>query len=255
MNKASSYRTSAKIRSILEVTVNALAFSIFIFIALICIYGIFDMHQVETSSVLDADLKSLTPDKTDDSMLSIDELQKINPEIQGWLTIDGTNIDFPVVHTTNNSKYLSRNYRNEYSVTGAAFLDYQNAPFTDDYSVIYGHRATRKVMFSEITSYKEQEYFDAHRIGTLYTADEVYDLKAIGFAIINATSWHYYDINRVKNSHNNDIISYMKTDGHIVATDEYKTDKLLLLSTCDKDSKHYRNILLLSMTVRGSTGN
>ena len=139
MNKASSYRTSAKIRSILEVTVNALAFSIFIFIALICIYGIFDMHQVETSSVLDADLKSLTPDKTDDSMLSIDELQKINPEIQGWLTIDGTNIDFPVVHTTNNSKYLSRNYRNEYSVTGAAFLDYQNAPFTDDYSVIYGN--------------------------------------------------------------------------------------------------------------------
>ena len=45
MNKASSYRTSAKIRSILEVTVNALAFSIFIFIALICIYGIFDMQK------------------------------------------------------------------------------------------------------------------------------------------------------------------------------------------------------------------
>ena len=81
------------------------------------------MQQVETSSVLDSDLKSLTPDKTDDSMLSIEELQKINPDIQGWLTIDGTNIDFPVVHTTNNSKYLSRNYKNEYSVTGAAFMD------------------------------------------------------------------------------------------------------------------------------------
>ena len=105
-------------------------------------------------------------------------------------------------------------------------------------------------MFSEITSYKDKDFFDSHLTGKLYAIDTVYDLKVLGFSIVDASSWHYYNLDRMKNGHNQEIIQYIRESGQNTQLDEAKYEKLLLLSTCDKDSKHYRNIILLSMTPR-----
>ena len=56
-----------------------------------------------------------------------DELVEINKDVIGWLTIDSTNIDYPLVQGRNNEKYVNTAVTGEFSLSGALFLDYRNS--------------------------------------------------------------------------------------------------------------------------------
>ena len=66
--------------------------------------------------------EEITPTKTE-KMLQLEELKKQNDDIVGWLEIEGTNINYPVMQTTNNEYYMTHNYKKEYSAEGSIFLD------------------------------------------------------------------------------------------------------------------------------------
>src|SRR5690625_509283 len=70
------------------------------------------------------------------------ELLDGNPDVTGWLTIEGTQIDYPVLQAPNNETYLTRNYYKDNSIAGSIFLDYRNdiVGSSDLNTVIYGHR-------------------------------------------------------------------------------------------------------------------
>ncbi|MCG4817374.1 class B sortase, partial [Collinsella aerofaciens] len=72
--------------------------------------------------------------------LSFEQLKELNPEVFGWLTVYGTNIDYPVTQGKDNWKYVNTNALGEYSLSGAIFLDYTNRKdFQDFNSILYGH--------------------------------------------------------------------------------------------------------------------
>ena len=85
-----------------------------------------------------------------DKEIDFDELHKINPEIKAWLKINNTEIDYPVVQTSDNTKYLTRNYRGDFATAGSIFVDYRNHGFKDDFTLVYGHRMDGKLMFGGI---------------------------------------------------------------------------------------------------------
>ena len=104
---------------------------IFVILCLISITAAFFMikqqkkEKAESQNILDnieVNETEITEEKTQ-RMLQIQELQKENKEIIGWLEIEGTSINYPVCQTTDNDYYLTHNYKKEESSSGSLFLD------------------------------------------------------------------------------------------------------------------------------------
>ena len=100
-------------------------------------------------------------------------LLAINEDIVGWLRIEGTRIDHPVVQASDNSYYLDRNVKREKSKRGAIFMDYRNRGDGEDLNtVIYGHSFKDGSMFGELSNYKKKAYFQEHPHVELDLLDE-----------------------------------------------------------------------------------
>ena len=242
-------KTAEKIRDYVESIVNMLSAALFILLIAIGLYALLDIHAVNISAKVDKEIASLAPD--DDSNVDLNQLRKINPDIKAWIRIHQTKINYPVVQAENNTKYLTQNYRNEYATAGSIFLDYRNDGFKDDFSMIYGHRMDGQEMFGGISLFEEKGYFDEHKTGVLYTEEGTYDLEISDFAIIdvNRTSIYNHDSNR--NGQNVKVIKEVQSFSKNSRKTEMDQDsKIVILSTCDKDARHYRNVLLAKMTKR-----
>jgi len=109
-------------------------------------------------------------------------LQAINPEVFSWLTVYGTNIDYPVAQGQDNMKYVNTNAEGKYSLSGSIFLDYNNSKdFSDFNSILYGHHMQKKTMFGEIGSFSNQYFFDSHRYGNLYYGGKDHGIEFFAF--------------------------------------------------------------------------
>lgn len=74
-----------------------------------------------------------------------------NPDTVAWIEIPGTNINYPVVQTTNNETYLSRTFDGGTSISGTIFVDADNAAdFTNINSILYGHHRYDRTMFADL---------------------------------------------------------------------------------------------------------
>ena len=112
------------------------------------------------------------PERAQDALPQVDfaALQAINPDIVGWILIEGTNINYPVVQGSDNQYYLRHLFTGEYNASGCIFLDSRNTPdFTDQHSILYGHHMDNGTMFNGLMDYKEQSFFDAHPNALLLT--------------------------------------------------------------------------------------
>ena len=91
------------------------------------------------------------------------ELRALNPDVCGWLTLDGTRIDFPVVQGADNMVYVNTDVYGNFSLSGAIFLDSRcPADFTAPYSIVYGHHIEDGGMFGDIVQFTQSDYFAAH---------------------------------------------------------------------------------------------
>ena len=96
----------------------------------------------------------------------------MNPDIVGWLICEGTTINYPIAQGSDNSRYLNRLFDNKRGKAGTPFLDFENSPdFTDRNSIIYCHNLLDNSMFSVLTEYRQQAYYDAHPVMLLFTPD------------------------------------------------------------------------------------
>lgn len=99
-------------------------------------------------------------------------LQEINPEIVGWLYIPGTNVDYPVTQTDNDSFYLSHGPDLLENRAGSLFFESACSPeLQDRNTIIYGHRMNNGSMFGSLVDFEDSSYFNDHRTVYLYTAD------------------------------------------------------------------------------------
>lgn len=111
-------------------------------------------------------------------LVDYDALAEINPDFVGWLYLEGTVINYPVVQGEDNNYYLSHVFEGEQHKYGSIFMDYRNhANFEDFNTVIYGHRMNSGAMFGSLIEYKNQEYYEQHPVFMLYTKEQVYRLE------------------------------------------------------------------------------
>lgn len=105
---------------------------------------------------------------------NIPALIAANTDCIGWLSIDGTNISYPVMHTPNDpQKYLRRSFYGQYSQSGVPFLDSRCS--TDGGNlIIYGHNMKNGTMFADLKKYLNIDFLNTHRTVRLETADGVF---------------------------------------------------------------------------------
>ena len=120
----------------------------------------------------------VTTDETNEKniterMLKVRELKKENPDIVGWIEIEGTKISYPVLQGDNNEYYLNHNYRNEKTANGSIFLnkDY-DWDFPSTNLLIYGHNMKNGEMFTDLLKYANESYYKNHPIIRFTTENE-----------------------------------------------------------------------------------
>lgn len=98
-----------------------------------------------------------------------------NEDIAGWIEVDGTAIDYPILYDDTQLRvYLNRNYLHAYTPYGSVFMLGENSrDFSDFNTVIYGHNMLDGSMFASLHNFEEQDFFDAHRTILIYTPDRV----------------------------------------------------------------------------------
>ncbi|KXT75617.1 NPQTN specific sortase B [Streptococcus sp. DD10] len=178
------------------------------------------------------------------------KLQSMNPEVRGWISIYDTQIDYPIVQSQDNIKYLDHNAVGDYVVTGSIFMDYRcNPDFTDFNTIIYGHHVPSGVMFGEIKKFTDQDFFDNHKYGSIY-----YDGKERGLEIFGILEVDAYDTKIYHTVGENEVEDQVYYQ-YLLSKAKFKrdvavsaNDKIVLLSTCFVDVTNGRHILLAKIT-------
>ena len=104
--------------------------------------------------------------------------KKISDGQIGWICIDGTRVDFPLMQGKDNSEYLNKDPYGDFSCSGSIFLDSACSPdLSDDYSVIYGHHMSAGRMFGSLDKYREEGYLQSHRLGSITAGGRTFRLE------------------------------------------------------------------------------
>jgi sortase B len=212
-------------------------------------FGLWDTWNIYNRAGLDSDLLKYKPTITgeDKPNPSLSELQKINPDVCAWLTVDDTNIDYPVVQGKTNLEYVNQAIDKSFSLSGSIFLDYRNAnDFSDSFSLIYGHHMDGDVMFGEIPYFLKSKYFKEHTTGTLCTIEHTYNIQ--WFACLKTTSYDkkiYNPTAYTDKTSMSELLEYIKTK-----STRYRdigvsaSDKIVALTTCSTAATNGRVILV-----------
>lgn len=118
--------------------------------------------------------------------IDFETLKEINPDIVGWMYIEGTEINYPIVQGQDNQYYLKHLFSGEWNSSGCLFLDARNvADFSDWNNIIYGHHMKNGTMFSGLTEYKNQEFYDAHPTILIMTPEQNFRVEVFAGYVAN----------------------------------------------------------------------
>ncbi len=144
-------------------------------------YVVADSQRVITNAG-GANIATFRPkeDSGEGDEASYEELLAMNPDVKGWVYIQGTGLDFPILQSTDNVRYLDHDAFGGFQASGSAFLDYRNAPdFSDGYSLVYGHHMQGGQMFGAIDAFKDETFLMNHNYGTLHVGTEKHALLVL----------------------------------------------------------------------------
>lgn len=181
--------------------------------------------------------------------IDINKLYEENKDIVGWLKIDNTTINYPIMQNINDPNYyLHRDFYKNYSSYGTPYMAKQ-CNLNSDNIVIYGHHMKNNKMFGELEKYKSKDFYNNHKIITFTTLEKEYSYEI--FAVFKTTVYtkntfrYYENINFENKKIYNDFINICK-DKSLYQTDiEIKDkEKLITLSTCEYSNKNSRLVIV-----------
>ena len=174
-------------------------------------------------------------------LANLQELKQQNSDLVGWLTIEGTEVDYPVLQTDNNDYYVNHNFKKQSNELGSIFLDKDcsiEKPTAN--FLIYGHRSNGGQMFETLTKYKKEDFYKEHPTFEFATLEEVskYQIIAVFQSQVYLKSqdvFKYYFFKDAENEEefNNYIENVKKLSLYNIAETAQYGDQLITLSTCD----------------------
>ena len=168
------------------------------------------------------------------------QLYSMNNDIVGWMTIDGTNVNYPVMQTPHSRDYyLNRDFEHNYSRHGCIYVREECDVFTpSDNVTIYGHRMGDGTMFNDLHKYAKKDFWEQHRYITFNTlkAHRTYEIMFV-FRIESsadvAFQYHLF-VDAADRDHFDSFIQNCRTYAlYDTGVDAAFGDKLITLSTCE----------------------
>lgn len=182
-------------------------------------------------------------DQTEWPIVDFASLQEINSDVVGWIYIEGTEINYPVVQGEDNSFYLKHLLTGEWNSAGCIFLDSRNSEdFSDMNSVIYGHHMKNGTMFSGLDSYKNQEFYDGHPTVFLMTPDQNYKIEIFAgyVASIEDDAWQ---LGFTAADFEDWLLAATARSCFTSEITPAVTDRIVTLSTCSYEFKNARFVI------------
>lgn len=159
------------------------------------------------------------------------ELKRLNGDYAGWLTVDGSEINYPVVHGEDNDFYLTHNFYKEEDKVGAIFMDYRN--LDDDlepHKIIYGHNMKDNSMFGSLSNVLESDFSKDNHI-KLDFQNQTYEWEIFSAYVTRETDWMQIDFESTDRY--SSFIRDLKNKSNVNFSNELKKDdKILTLATC-----------------------
>ena len=175
-----------------------------------------------------------------------------NRKLIGWLKIEGCDIDYPVMQTSNNEYYLDHNYNQEYDKNGSLFLDKDcDAAFPNDNMIIYGHHMKSGKMFGNLNYYSKESFWEDNKE---FTFDTIYETGTYAVMYVFRSKiyseeeivFKYYQF--IDATSENEFNSNMEEMANMSLYDTGVTarygDRLITLSTCDSSEEDGRFVVV-----------
>ena len=172
--------------------------------------------------------------------VDFDALRQINSDVVGWLYIEGTQVNYPILQGKDNNQYLYRMIDGKHNSAGSLFLDAGIAPdFSGQNNPVYGHNMKNGSMLAGITGYKKQAFYEEHPVALLMTPEQNYQILIFSAYVMDASgdAWEtefpeqtlqpWLDQRMRK--------SYISAD--VIPTTR---DKIVTLSTCTYETRNSR---------------
>lgn len=167
------------------------------------------------------------------SEINFPALWQTCPDVVGWLRLEDSVIDYPIVHGGDNDFYLHHLPDGSANAAGSIMMDQANSgDFGDDVNILHGHHMRSGTMFGGLEAYKREDYYRAHPVLRLYTPAGDYDVKIFAAYTVNGYTFGYP-------TSFEDETAFAQFVRKAVSATAYETDgtveygdSILLLSTC-----------------------
>lgn len=166
-------------------------------------------------------------DTTEEPIIDWNYLKSINKDIIGWIEIEGTEINYPILKDSVNLYYLKHNYLKNYNSNGSIFT-LNNKPFEDEETLIYGHNMKNGTMFSLLGNYLNEDYLYSHQNIKIYTSEKNY--KGVIFSAYSIGIGT--EKNNISKLSFDKKVEYYKKSSQIKVDNIEITNKIVKLSTC-----------------------
>ena len=188
---------------------------------------------------------------TDDSILKykpgyeqeVEDNRKILSSMRGWITIDDTTIDYPIMQGMDNIEFINKDPFGDYSLAGSIFLDCRNSSdFSDGYNLVYGHHMEGGAMFGALDDYSKDNFLKEHSKGSLTVGDHTYKIRLYACFYTDATNETVFS----PTEHDGDVCAYVEEHAHqfIKKWAPKEGDKLIALSTCRYPETTERTVVI-----------
>ena len=203
---------------------------------------------VENKTNEDSQNKEEKSNTTNYSNVDLNSLKNQNRDLIGWIRIDNTNINYPVMQ--NGNYYLRRNFYKKYSKLGTPYLaDYCNIR-TSDILTIFGHHINQGYMFADLIKYQNYDFYKSHKYIKFYTIENyetIENIYEVCFAFkIKAEKYNYYSYTKFYDE--DDLKEFVENCQKLSI---YNTDtkfdygnQFITLSTCEYSQNNGRMIVI-----------
>ncbi len=209
----------------------------------------------QDGSVIPAQTVTIQEDEEEIVLTVLDEYKTLynkNKSLIGWIKIDDTNIDYPVMQSRDEDYYLDHNFYQEYDNNGCIFLDSDcDVVHRNTNLIIYGHHMKSGKMFGSLDSYSSEKFFEDHRyiqFDTIYekgTYEVMYVFRSRIYHEDEIVFKYYQFIDAESEaefySNMNEMAEMSLYDTGVTAV---YGDELLTLSTCDYQETNGRFVVV-----------
>ena len=188
--------------------------------------------------------------KQEETVINIDNLYAINSDIVGWLRINDTTINYPIMQIKSNPNYyLHRDFYKKYSSYGTPYMSEECNINTSDNLVIYGHHMNHKKVFGALENYKSKEFYENHKVIEFTTLEEMkkYEIFAVFKTVVYSknTFKYYNSVNFSNEDEFNTFVNKCKELSFYETNIKPKYhDKFITLSTCEYSNKNGRLVVI-----------